>query len=71
MMKYDQNTGHTPRLGDRVEFCYTASDMDSLTGRVGGWGDPSKYIVLVILDVCYTDGTEVVGMPVVCCRLLK
>ena len=76
MFAYDRNTGDNAFTGDRVEICHTASDMDGLTGRIGGWGDPTGLIALVILDKpyenyicrCETDQVEVVGMPVVCLK---
>jgi hypothetical protein len=76
MFRYDANTGGFPQLGDRVKICHTGSDMDGLTGRIGGWGDQNKLIALVILDKpyenyicrCDTDQVEVVGMPVVCLK---
>lgn len=76
MYKYDRNTGDAAFTGDRVKICHTGSDMDGLTGRIGGWGDQNKLIALVILDEpyetyicgCDTDQVEVVGMPVVCLK---
>lgn len=76
MFTYDRNTGDVAFTGDRVKICHTGSDMDGLTGRIGGWGDPDKFIALVILDEpyetyicrCDTDQVEVVGMPVVCLK---
>lgn len=76
MFRYDQNTGDDAFIGDRVKICHTGSDMDGLTGRIGGWGDQNKLIALVILDEpyetyicgCDTDQVEVVGMPVVCLK---
>jgi len=76
MFTYDQNTGDTAFTGDRVKICHTGSDMDGLTGRIGGWGDNQGLIALVILDKpytmytcrCDTDEVEVVGMPVVCLK---
>lgn len=74
MYCYDRNTGGIPNIGDKVEICHTACDMDGLTGRIGGWGDPAGLIALVILDEPYetyihgrdTEKVEVVGMPAVC-----
>lgn len=75
MFKYDRNTGNQAKVGDRIEFCHTASSMDGMQGRIGGWGDYAKTIALVILDeptyVYDHNKLEVVGMPVVCCRKLE
>lgn len=76
MFTYDQNNGEQAFIGHRVEICHTSSDMDGLTGRIGGWGDPTGLIALVILDKpyetyicrCDTESVEVVGMPVVCLK---
>lgn len=73
MFKYDQNTGADAWIGDCVEICHTASNMDELTGRIGGWGDRFKQIALVVLDQPYKCGNsfetvEVISMPVVCLR---
>ena len=76
MYTYDRNTGDAAFTGDRVEICHTDSDMDGLTGRIGGWGDPAGLIALVILGEPYeiyihgrdTEKVEVVGMPVVCLK---
>lgn len=75
MFKYDRDTGQKAQVGDRVEFCHTASSMDGMQGRVGGWGDYAKTIALVILDkpgyIYDHEKLEVIGMPVVCCRKLS
>lgn len=73
MFKYDQNTGADALIGDSVEICHTASNMDGLTGRIGGWGDQFEQIALVILDRSYKlensfETVEVISMPVVCLR---
>lgn len=71
MNRYNRNAGTYALIGDSVEICYTASDMDGLTGRIGGWGDQFGQIALVILDRAYkhrTEVVEVVSMPVVCLK---
>lgn len=75
MFKYDRNTGNQAKVGDRVEFCHTASSMDGMQGRIGGWGDYAKLIALVILDepgyVYDHEKLEVVTMPVVCLKQIS
>lgn len=65
MLKYDRDLGGEAQLDDLVKIVHTASDMDGMTGQIGGWGDLSGYIALIILDDRYM-GRKVVGMPVVC-----
>lgn len=65
MFKYDANTGDTPALNDRVKIIHTNSDMDGLTGIIGGFGDVHDIIALIVMDNEYM-GRKVVSMPVVC-----
>lgn len=76
MFNYDGNKGSEPRIGDHVEVCNTNSNMDGLSGRIGGWGDHAEMIALVILDSKYRySGTsqevEVLAIPVVCLKLAR
>lgn len=71
MFRYNANTEDCPRIGDNVAICNTVSDMDGLTGVVGGWVDYAKMAAIVILATPYRypDAREVVSavsMPVVC-----
>ena len=76
MYKYDKDLGPIPNIGDRVEVCHTASSMDGIRGRIGGWnwGDhQNRMIALVILDDKFKyqnadDSVEVISMPVVCLK---
>lgn len=75
MYGYNKNTEGYAAINDLVEICHTVSDMDGLTGRIGGWGDYTKMIALVILDKQYNHPREasevtVVSMPVVCLKKL-
>ena len=74
MFNYDGNKGPEPKIGHHVKICHTNSNMDGLTGRIGGWGDHTEVIALVILDKKYrysgaSQEVEVVGIPVVCLKL--
>lgn len=74
MFNFDANNGKKPTLGDKVVFLNTSSDLDGFTGRIGGWGDASKLLALVILDSSYktNDGDyEVISIPVTCLDLRK
>jgi hypothetical protein len=70
MFNYDKNTGLEPKINDKVEFCHTDSDMNGLTGFIGGWGDANQMIAIVILDEKYYEYSAVT-MPVVCCKMIK
>lgn len=69
MMGYNKNTGRHPQLNDRVEVCHTLSEYDGETGFIGGFGDPLKYIAIVVLDSRMQTGESVMFMPVVCLKL--
>lgn len=71
MFRYNANTEDHPRIGDNVTICNTVSDMDGITGVVGGWVDYAKMAAIVILTAPYRypearDAVLAVSMPVVC-----
>ena len=67
MFNYDKNRGCKPSVNDRVVFCHTDSDLDGMSGVIGGWSDSNQMIAIVILDVTYL-GNSAITMPVVCCN---
>jgi len=74
--KYNKNTGRTPAIGDVVKICHTSSDMDGLTGRIGGWVDYSRLVAIVHLDYPYEYPTSkekvtAIAMTVVCLNKLS
>lgn len=68
-MKYNQNTGATPQLGDHVSVCHTGTNgCDGLRGVIGGFYDRSAYIAIVVLDHEISNGETAMCMPVVCLK---
>lgn len=73
LFRYDKDKGGIPVIADRVEICHTGSDMDGLSGHIGGFFGEMHLIALVVLDCPYTmpnelEAFEVVGMSVPCLR---
>jgi hypothetical protein len=65
MFKYDKNTGDLAELNDSVKIINLTGAMLNVTGSIGGWGDYTNYIAIVLLDTPL-NGIRAVNMPVVC-----
>jgi hypothetical protein len=70
MWKYDKNTGDNAELNDSVKIVNLTGPMLNMTGSIGGWGDYTNYLAIVLLDTP-VDGVRAVNMPVVCLQKIQ
>lgn len=67
---YDQGTGYSPRIGDKIESCHFGKNYEDgfYKGVFAGWS--SMCTGIMILDKPAPTGELAIAMPVVCMRLI-